>query len=132
MLDNFGTLSVRAYTAGGALPVPDALVRILGAEEENRFVSNTVFTDIDGKTPTVSLPAPPASYSLSPSPPMSPYAIYDVEISADGYYSKRVLGVPIYPGIYSVLPVNMIPQGEYIIEDYPRGNVNAQIPPPNL
>ena len=128
MLDSFGTLSVRAFTAGGALPVGDAVVRIFGAEEDNRYVANSLLTDSDGITPIVSLPAPNVSYSLSPSAARLPYSVYDIEVSAAGYYPKRIYGVPIYSGIYSLLPFNMIPENGSDLSDYPRGNVNATIP----
>ncbi len=131
MLDSYGTLSVRAFT-GGALPVPGAVVRIIGAEEENRFVANSLITDNDGITSIISLPAPNVSFSMTPNPSQTPYSVYDIEISADGYYPKRIFSVPVYSGIYSLLPVNMIPEGSENISDFPRGNINAQIPKINL
>ncbi|MBE6532641.1 MAG: hypothetical protein E7676_03920 [Ruminococcaceae bacterium] len=127
MLDSVGTLIVRAYTAGGALPISGAVVRIKGAEEANRLVSYSLITDRNGITEAISLPAPSLSYSLSPSPAESPFALYDVEVSADGYYSKRINGVSVFSGINSVQLANMIPSSSGA-EDYPRGNVNAQIP----
>ena len=39
MPNSSGTLRVRAYTAGGALPVEGAVVRVMGAGEDNRLVS---------------------------------------------------------------------------------------------
>ena len=127
MLDSEGTLRVRAYTAGGALPVKNAVVRIKGGEEGNRLVSFSLLTDRNGTTEAVKLPAPSASYSLAPSPAESPFALYDVEISADGYYSKRINGVSVFSGVNSVQLANMIPRSSGIGE-YPRGNVNATIP----
>ena len=53
MYTEFGNLTVRAYTAGGGLPVADAIVRINGAEEANRFVTYTLFTNRDGSTEAV-------------------------------------------------------------------------------
>ncbi len=128
MLNSYGSLRIRTYTAGGALPVVGALVRIRGAEEENRFIMHTLLTDRDGLTEKVILPAPSVGYSLSPSPEESPYSIYDVEISADGYYTKRIDGMSVFSGIDSVQLVNMIPSSAAPIESYPRGNVNATIP----
>lgn len=128
MLNSEGSLTVRTYTAGGALPVSGALVRIQGAEEANRFVSYTLITDRDGLTPRITLPAPSVSYSLSPGPAESPYSIYDVEISASGYYTKRINGLTVFSGIDSVQQVNLIPASATPGADYPRGNVNATIP----
>ena len=128
MLDEFGTLSVRAFVARGALPVSGAVVRITGAEEQNRSVIHSLITDRDGVTPPVSLPAPNRNLSLTPHPSATPYALYDIEVSADGYFPKKLVGVPVFPGIYSLQPVNMIPESA----DFPRGNVNAVTPESNL
>ena len=113
MLDDFGTLSVRTYTAGDALPVPNASVRIFGAEEGNRYSVHSLITDGDGISPTVNLPAPNRKYSLSPSPEEAPYAIYDIEVNADGYVPKLLRSVPIFAGIYSLQPVSLVPTAAY-------------------
>ena len=42
MPNSSGTLRVRAYTAGGALPVEGAVVRVMGAGEDNRLVSFSI------------------------------------------------------------------------------------------
>ena len=128
MLNSQGSLRIRTYTASGALPVAGAVVRIKGAEEDNRFVSYSLITDRDGLTDKVILPAPNVDYSLSPSPAESPFAIYDLEITAPGYYSKKINGLTVFSGIDSIQLVNMIPKSNTPIIDYPRGNVNATIP----
>ena len=128
MNTEYGTLSIRAYTAGGALPVEGAVVRILGAEETNRDVSYSLLTDRDGNTAKVTLPTPNKSYSMAPGASERPYALYDVEVSASNYYSKKINGVSVFSGINSLQLVNMIPTSQNEISGYPRGNVNANIP----
>lgn len=132
MLDSSGTLRVRAYTAGGALPVAEALVRISGAEEENRDVSYTLLTDNDGQTTIVNLPAPSAKFSLLPNPSEAPSATYDIEITREGYLKKKVLGVPIFSGVNSVQLLNMIPDSGNHTTEIPRGNQYFIIPDNNL
>ena len=132
MLNSEGKLRIRAYTAGGALPVENALVKIRGAEEDNRLVAYTLVTDFDGLTPEVTLPAPSLKYSLSPDPLEAPYSVYDVEISAPGYYTKRISGLTVFPGVNSIQLVNMIPYSGEGYEDYPRGNINMVIPDNNI
>ena len=132
MLNSEGKLRIRAYTAGGALPVENALVKIKGAEEDNRLVAYTLVTDFDGLIPEVTLPAPSLEYSLSPDPLEAPYSIYDVEISAPGYYTKRISGLTVFPGVNSIQLVNMIPYSGEGYEDYPRGNINMIIPDSNI
>ena len=123
-----GTLTVRTYTAGGALPVENTVVRVSGVDENNRFVEFSVLTDADGITQKITLPSPSISYSLSPSAQEIPYAVYDVEVSHDGYYTKTIKNVAIFSGTNSNQPINMIPisvtNGG---ADYPRGNLNALI-----
>ena len=127
MLDDFGTLTVRAKTAGGALPVPGVVVRIFGGEEENRFVTYSLLTDEDGVAERVRLPSPSKSYSLSPGAAESPFAIYNVEVSAPGYFNKIINSVSVFSGIDSVLPITMIPVSQTDVKDYPRGNLTADI-----
>ena len=129
MEEYFGNLTVRAYTAGGGLPVSGARVRIVGAEEENRNVTHTLITDKDGKTEQVALPAPLRSNSLSPEKDSDAYSRYDVEIEKEGYYSKKIFGSAVFAGINSLLLINMIPISEGGQSDYPRGNINSVIIP---
>ncbi len=131
MLNSEGTLRIRTYTAGGALPVNNALVKIRGAEEDNRLISYTLITDRDGLTPLVTLPAPNVEFSLSPGPIEKPYSVYDVEISAPGFYTKRISGLTVFPGVNSIQLVNMIPSSGNSAEEYPRGNINTVIPETN-
>ena len=126
--DEYGTLTVRTYTAGGALPVAKSVIRITGVDEENRFVEYSVLTDVDGITESIALPSPGVRFSLSPGSAETPYAMYNLEISADGYYPKKISDVAIFSGIDSQQPIAMIPLP---IRDngttYPRGNLNATV-----
>ncbi len=128
MLNDFGFLSIRAYTADGALPVMGATVRIQGAEEENRFISRSLVTDEDGMTETVRLPAPSTGFSMKPSPAEAPYALYDIEITADGYYTKKIYGLSVFAGTTSIQLVNMIPESDDALGNSPSGSIDATIP----
>ena len=123
---DYAELSIRAFSASEALPIENAIVKINGASETNSDVSFSLITDEDGVTPGVMLPAPSASYSLEPQSTTAAYGIYDVEVRADGYYTKRLYNIPVFSGVSAVLPVNMI---AFLPTDeggrYPRGNINA-------
>ena len=126
--NEYGTLKVRIYAASEAIPIKDGVVRISGADENNRFIQYSILTDRDGVTDTVNLPSPNRSYSLSPGMPEIPYAIYDIEVSAPGYYTKTIRNVAIFSGINSMQPINMIPislNGGG--SAYPRGNLDATV-----
>ncbi|MBQ8371950.1 MAG: hypothetical protein IJX38_03315 [Clostridia bacterium] len=123
-----GALMVRVYIADEAVPIEGAVVRISGAEESNAEVQHSLLTDSDGVTPTVSLPTPPKSGSLAPNSPTAAYAIYDVIVGADGFYTKRIRSVAVFSGVLAVLPVNMIPFVSYADGgSYPRGSINATV-----
>ena len=128
MPQSSGTLRIRTYTAGGALPVSGAVVRIRGAQEDNKLVNYSVVTDRDGLTPKITLPAPAVNYSLAPAPAEQPYSVYDVEITSPGYLSKRIYGLTVFSGIDSLQLVNMIPGKGDSFDNYPIGNVNSVIP----
>lgn len=128
MPNSSGTLRVRTYTAGGALPVADAVVRVIGASEDVRLVSYSSLTDRDGLSDLFTLPTPDVVYSMSPNPAEQPYSLYDIEVTADGYFTKRINGVSLFSGINSIQLVNMTPGSGSIVEEYPRGSVNYIIP----
>ena len=104
-----GKLYVRTYTASGALPVSDTVVKITGSDEVNRYITFSRLTDVNGVVVFDNLPAPTVGYSLSPNSKEIPYSVYDVEVSKEGYYSKKINDVAIFPGEDAVLPINMIP-----------------------
>lgn len=122
------TIIVKTYTAGGALPVSKTVVKINGADEENRFVEYTILTDVDGITPKIPLPAPNKSESLSPGAKEFPYALYDIEVTADGYYPKRINNVALFSGVETFQPINMIPISVYESGvDFPRDTLNSTV-----
>jgi hypothetical protein len=128
MPNSSGTLRVRAYAAQGALPVQGAVVRVMGSGEDNRLVAFSSVTDRDGLSELFTLPAPSVDLSLTPDPANLPYSLYDLEISANGYYTKKIKGITVFSGINSIQLVNMIPGSGNMVEDYPRGSINYIIP----
>ena len=125
---NYGILTVRLYTAGGALPVPGGSVIISGADEDNSTVIHSLITDVDGKTSPLELRAPSREGSLSPNSRGNNFSNYNAEISKEGYYSKTIRDIPIFSGVSATLPVNMIPKSQYDNgEALPGGEMNALI-----
>ena len=112
-----GFLQVFAYT-GGVVPVEDAAVRISANSEEKggsgeTGVIYTLLTDRDGLTKTVGLPAPPKETAMNPDSEVRPFSTYNIEVKKDGFYPVNNVGVPIFDGITSRQPVEMIPESEY-------------------
>ena len=120
--ENYGTLTVKTESAFGALPVKDATVSFRRQTGDGAKLFAVLMTDEDGETEPLKIPAPPVSNSLSPGGE-TPYSLVNVEVFADGYYSVMLMGVPIFTGISSTQPVNMIPLPEsYQYSKYPSGN----------
>lgn len=107
--DRRGTVRFRTYTARGALPVPNAEIIVSSVIGGNRHVFYTLTTDISGQTPIVSLPAPPKEQSLTPDSRITPYAVYDVSVKAQGFNDVYIKDMPVFEGIQSVQRVAMVP-----------------------
>lgn len=128
MPNEYGRLTVRAYTAGGGLPVEGAKVTLKGLDEKGEEKTVELITDKSGNTKTVDLPAPLSGNSLTPDNASRPYSIYDLTVEKEGYYTKRVSGVTVFSGINSLQLINMIPLSEGGVSEYPRGSIDTVIP----
>ena len=117
-LSEEGTLAVRVTTAGGALPVEGADVRISGAAIENFGVHYLLTTDRSGLAERIPLPTPNAALSLSPGNPPG-FANYLIEVFKAGYYPTVFRNVPLFPGTTSIQVAEMIPLPSYRPTDYP-------------
>ncbi|MDD6033796.1 MAG: carboxypeptidase-like regulatory domain-containing protein [Oscillospiraceae bacterium] len=102
---------VRTFTAREALPVGGALVIISRQIQGQPTLQWTGLTDESGNTPSIPLPAPAASLSEEPGHPQ-PYATYTIQAAKDGFYTAEFRGVPVFAGVSTVQPVEMIPLPE--------------------
>ena len=111
---HYGRLLVSVTTALGALPVEGAQVLIYGARKEDgeRDILYSLRTDASGQTPRVLLPTVPEALSESPGQ-TAPYATYSIAVRRAGYYYTEENQVPIFEGITSIQPVDLIPLAEY-------------------
>lgn len=111
---NYGRLLVSVTTALGALPVEGAQVLIFSKAEssESRNVLYSLRTDASGQTPRVLLRTVPESLSETPGA-SSPYTTYAVSVRKSGYYHAEENEVPIFEGVTSVQPMDLIPLSEY-------------------
>lgn len=126
--ENYGNMRIRTYAASGALPIDGVLVKIYGSGEDNNGVIYSLLTDENGMTKDISLPAPPRAYSSAPGAIGSPYSVYNVELTKNGFYPKKIDNVPIFNGIHAVLPIEMLPltygkDGDVI----PQSNLNSTV-----
>ena len=104
-----GQLQVRITCAGRSLPLKGAEVIISTyAEQGDGVVLYRLFSDAGGVTRVVTLPAPPAKDSLLPGD-AQPYAVYNVNVSYEGYTPVENVGLPIFDRVVAVQPVCMLP-----------------------
>jgi len=99
--------------ADEAIPIPDSTVRIRGVDKSGEILLRTVFTDSDGVTSVVELPAPSPELSLDPSFNGAVSGLYDVTVVKEGYYSKVIRDVEVFADRLSILSVSMIPTVPY-------------------
>ena len=108
-----GFLIVQVSTAGGAIPLPGAIVTVRDYDPENGGdVGNVIasmVTDRSGKTPILPLPAPSRTLAQSPGSDILPYALYSVDVGTDRYYENYYANVPIFDGIVAVQPAVLQP-----------------------
>ena len=111
---HYGRLLVSVTTALGALPVEGAQVLIYANQEggADRNVLYSLRTDCSGQTPRVLLPTVAEGLSEVPNQP-TPYSTYSVVVRKDGYYNAEENEVPIFEGITSIQPMDLIPLSEY-------------------
>ena len=103
-----GYLVIRASTASSAIPLEGASVTVRGNQPNFSAVIVELTTERNGLTPKISLAAPPRGNSTSPGME-NPFATYNVDVQLDGYFPATAQQVPIFDGITSVQPINLIP-----------------------
>ena len=126
--EDFGTLSVITTSANSSLPIEGSLVRISGSQEENNYIDYSLVTDVDGITEKVKLPAPAKIYSLKDGAPEIPYGLYRIEVRNLGFFTKVIENVPVFSGVNTSLPVNMIPSSVLLNSTlYPRNTLDTVV-----
>ena len=104
-----GTLRFIIKTANGDLPVAGATILVV---DNGGNVLYEEVSDADGSAPAVTLDAPDSSVTLDPDYTGEVFGSYNVRVSAQGYRPVEIMGVQIFDGISSYLPVVMEPLAE--------------------
>lgn len=104
-----GYIKVTVRTGDEAVGIEDATVMVTAIVDGNRMILASGQTDANGNAPEFTLPAPDAELSQSPSPNKRPYNLFDVSVTATGYFNARSVDVPVFEGIVSVQNFSMIP-----------------------
>ncbi len=123
-----GFLKIKATYASNALPLSGVSVHVQSADEDSTDYNVQILTDNSGIAGPISLAAPSKIYSLASGAKERAFASYNVDVTKDGYYTKRIFDVPVFDGQSTTLPINMIPIAEFRDENgYPMNNLDTFI-----
>ncbi len=109
MGNSIGYILVNTRTGESSSPVARASVRITAVIDGQREIIAFGETDDSGVSPRFSVPAPDIDYSKTPDPARQPYNLFDISVTADGFFNARSVDVPVFSGITSVQDFAMIP-----------------------
>lgn len=104
-----GYIAVNIRTGDDSSPVAGASVKITGNHSGKSFILGSAVTDSSGKTPTFELPAPETEPLRPPGSGDRVYSMYDISVTAKGFFNVRSVDVPVFDGITSVQNFSMIP-----------------------
>lgn len=107
--NSHGFIRVNVRTGRDSGSVEGANVAVTATINGNRLILAAGKTDVSGTTRVFELPAPSEIYSQAPDPSVRPYSLFDVSVTADGFFNSISVDVPVFPGITSVQNFNMVP-----------------------
>lgn len=104
-----GYILVNTRTGDDSSAVAGASVVITAVADGKRLVLASGMTDESGVSPRFELPVPDLEHSQAPDPDERPYSLFDVSVSAEGFFRARSVDVPVFSGITSVQNFSLIP-----------------------
>ncbi|MDE6093089.1 MAG: carboxypeptidase regulatory-like domain-containing protein [Ruminococcus sp.] len=104
-----GYILVNTRTGEESSPVADASVLITAIIDGKREIIASGKTNESGTSEKFAVPAPAFSLSQAPDSYKRPYSLFDVSVTADGFFNARSVDVPVFSGITSVQNFGMIP-----------------------
>ena len=107
--NQIGYIIVNVRAGDESSAVEGATVLVTAIVDGNRMIIASGQTNSNGTTPIFEVPVPDLSLSQSPYPNTRPYNLFDVSVTAEGYFNARSVDVPVFEGITSVQNFNMIP-----------------------
>lgn len=117
-----GYIRVKVSSSNQALPVKGAGITISKNIDSKNYIIHQETTDRSGLTQNLPLPAPDDQSSMTPSGNGTPrFAVYDMLVQRDGYVPVIYRSIPVFSGVVTVQPVQMVPQtanpdGQKVIE----------------
>ena len=107
--NSIGFILVNVRTGEESAPIQNASVLVTAIIDGNRSIIASGVTNSNGTTPRFAVPVPDIQHSQSPDPTERPYSLFDVSVTAEGFFNARSVDVPVFSGITSVQNFGMIP-----------------------
>lgn len=104
-----GYILVNVRTGDESSAVEGATVMVTAIADGRRLIIASGQTDQSGTAPLFSVPVPDISHSQEPAADIRPYSLFDVSVTAEGFFNARSVDVPAFDGITSVQNFSMIP-----------------------
>lgn len=111
-----GRILFQIATAGGAVPLEGAQVTVRAyspdaAPDESGDTLAVLYSGRDGKTDTLTLPAPARALSMEQAADGAPlpFALYNAEVVQSGYYRQEYTRIPLFDGVTSIQRVDLVP-----------------------
>ncbi|MDR0944417.1 MAG: hypothetical protein LBM41_07805 [Ruminococcus sp.] len=111
--EGVGYLRTQVYASNRAIPIEGALVLITEVKPGGRTdLVRMLVTDESGYTDTVPLSVPVYDLDNFPDPNKKPYRDYRLSVYKEGYYIVPEVKIPIFAGVKSLQPIQMVPLRE--------------------
>ncbi|MBR6754883.1 MAG: peptidoglycan-binding protein [Clostridia bacterium] len=103
-----GKISFILRTATGALPINNGSITVTNQIGETVFYEFLTAVN-SGLSREATLETPPRDISLDSGNNVRPYALYNAFIRAEGNYRMQILGIQLFEGTTTNLPIDLIP-----------------------
>ncbi|HBA04168.1 MAG TPA: hypothetical protein DCW51_09620, partial [Clostridium sp.] len=106
---DIGRLQVQVYRVNTAIPISNANITVSRTDGETREQVTTLTTNPEGQTETIELETPEIERSLNPDNTLIPYALYDIDVTAEGFDEINIRGCQVLPRQTALQICNLIP-----------------------
>ena len=104
-----GFILVNVRTGDESWAIEGALVVISALINGSRLMIASGIANSSGTTQLFEVPVPDLSLSQQPYSNIRPYSLYDISVTANGFFNARSVDVPVFSGITSIQNFSMIP-----------------------